>query len=477
MSRLRAVGRRAAAPAAIFVIAACIYAAMLGERATSPSPDNHFVHLAQSFLSGQLGVVGNAPPGTNDWACYDTVAHDMCPPGRFRFDDATRYRWYVSFPPAPAVVIAPAVAIWGQGVWDRLFWALLAGLSPALVYVLLRTLSERGKSDRNPWENLLLTGLFAVGTVFFFTAVQGAVWFAAHVVAVPLIVLYVLFSLDARRPAWAGAMLAIAFMTRPSTLFLAPFFLVEALRVSREVAANQGQSGSEEVATEDDERPPLARLASWLRATELRPLLLRLVLFGAPIVAMGLVAMWMNEARFDDPVEFGHRFLQIRWRPRIEKWGLFNYHYFGKNLAVFLAAMPWLSAAEPYVRISRHGLALWITTPNLLLAPFPRRRLSDGRSRRNAVTVAGLWLAVGVVAILNLCYQNSGWVQFGYRFSLDYLVLIFVLLAMGGRRFGVGFIALALVAVAINTFGAATFDRSPEFYDNDPTQDVIFQPD
>ena len=67
--------------------------------------------------------------------------------------------------------------------------------------------------------------------------------------------------------------------------------------------------------------------------------------------------------------------------------------------------------------------------------------------------------------------------QFGPRFALDYLPLVFVLVALSGRRFGRAFWACAIFAVVVNTFGAVTFNRHHQFYDDDPTQRVIFQPD
>jgi len=451
---------RARVPAAVFLVAAAVYVVVLGDRATGPSPDNHFVHLANSFLHGQLSVVGNQPPGTNDWACYDVEEHGPCPPNRYRFPEGQqdRYRWYVSFPPMPAVVILPAVAAFGLDTPDRLFWAILAGLAPALLYVLLRRLRETERSNRTPKGDLVLTALFAFGTVYFFTAVQGTVWFAAHVVAVPLTVLYVLFSLDAKRPALAGLVLGLAFATRPTTAFLVPFFLIEAMRVARPADAPEV----------DGDAIWWRRVVQWVRGVEWKPVLRSVGVFAGPVVLVGLVMMWMNQIRFEDPFEFGHTYLQIRWRPRIEKWGLFNYHYFGKNLAVFVASLPWLSAAAPYVKISRHGLALWVTTPNLLQAAWPRKV---------TVTMLGLYVATLVVMVLDLCYQNSGWVQFGYRFGLDYMVLVFALLALGLRRLGPGFFVMMAFAIAINLFGALTFDRAWEYYDDDPTQNVIFQPD
>lgn len=407
---------RLLAPALIFAVCASVYVAMLDSRLKGPSTQPHFLYQADAFLHGQLAIRAEKPPTDNDWVRFEK-------------------KIFVSFPPFPAVVVAPLVAIWGVKAWDSLFWSILAGLGPALLFVLLRRMRELGVAERTQRDDLLLTGLFAFGTVFFYVAVQGTVWFAAHVVAVPLTALFVLFSLRAAHPFWAGLLLGCAFMTRTSTLLLGLFFAFEA----------------------------------WSSAErDFRVLAKKIALFSAPLLAIGLIAMAMNDARFHDPFEFGHSLLEIRWRGRIEKWGLFNYHYLGRNLAVMLASLPWLTSTAPYLMISRHGLALWVTTPNFFYLFWPKRTSS---------TLIGLGVAAGAVALLDLLYQNSGWIQFGYRFSLDYAVLLFAMLAVGGHRFGKRFVALALIAVVINTFGAITFDRAHRYYDKDPSQKVIFQPD
>lgn len=190
--------------------------------------------------------------------------------------------------------------------------------------------------------------------------------------------------------------------------------------------------------------------------------------FAVPPLIVGVLVMWFNAARFDDPFEFGHSHLRIRWATRIEKWGLANYHYLAKNLAVFLAALPWISAVSPYLKISRHGLALWFTTPHYLGVLWPKR---------TSATYVALAIGAGAVALLDLCYQNSGWIQFAYRFSLEYAVVLVALLAIGGQRQTLVWKALFVFAVVVNLFGAVTFDRMPEFYDHDSTQQVIFQPD
>lgn len=449
---------RAKLPLLVYFVCAAVYVGTLGPRALAPSPDNHYVHLANSWLRGQLDQMG-APPGTNDWACYDSVDHGPCPNNRWNFPgQEDRYHFYVSFPPLPAVIALPAVAVFGLGLWDRLFWAILAGFAPMLLFVLLRRLRESGRSGRSLRDDLLLTALFAFGSVFYYVAVQGTVWFSAQVVASALLMLFLIFSLDARRPVLAGLMLGLCFMARPTTLLLALFFGVEALRMSR----------PEDAPTSEADAPWQRRLWVWLRGVAWRPVIKNVALFSAPILFVGLVAMWFNAARFDSPFEFGHTYLQIRWRPRIETWGLFNYHYLAKNLAVFAADLPWLSKTAPYVTISRHGLALWFTTPALLLTLWPKRVTP---------TMVACWVAILPVAMLDLCYQNSGWVQFGYRFALDYLPPLFLLLALGQRRLGWGFGALLAFAIVVNTFGAITFDRAGQFYDTDNTQTVLFQPD
>src|SRR5690606_22297724 len=131
-----------------------------------------------------------------------------------------------------------------------------------------------------------------------------------------------------------------------------------------------------------------------------------------------------NVMRFDSAGEFGHSYLAVRQQPMIEQYGLFDYQYLRRNLSVAFTLMPSFSAQAPYIHISGHGMALWITTPLFVALLWPRRREFIHKS---------LWATVALIAIPILCYQNSGWVQFGYRFSLDYTVFLILLLAVGAR--------------------------------------------
>src|SRR5262249_39042354 len=156
---------------------------------------------------------------------------------------------------------------------------------------------------------------------------------------------------------------------------------------------------------------------------------------------IAIPAMVYNQARFGSITEFGHRYLDVRQQLQIEQYGLASLHYLARNLAVAFTLLPDFGTAAPSVQLRGPGLALWFPPPILLYQLGPRTK--------PPIHLA-LWLTVAAVAIPSLIYQNSGWVQFGYRFSLDYMVFLVMLLAIGGRPLGAVGKALIAIAIAIN---------------------------
>jgi len=402
------------------------------------TPFNHFALLADAWLHHRLHL-GGPPPGytqNNDFAVFQG-------------------QYYVSFPPFPAALIAPLVALCGgaDATRDGLFFLALAGIGPAVLFLALDKLSRTGRSARSEHENAALALLFAFGTVYWFTAVQGTVWFAAHVVGVALTAAYLYAAIDAAHPLLAGLTLGLAFATRPTLGYAFPLFLFEAYR-----AASRADS------------PADASLAPRLGRADGRVLFDRLTLFAAPASLLMALLFWHNRARFGDPFEFGHRFLQIGWKGRIDRWGLFSYHYLGRNLGVVFSGLPFTGVPGAPFQINVHGLALWITSPFYAWAVWPKR------------TGPLFWALAATalsVAAPSLVYQNTGWIQFGYRFSNDFAPFIFALIAVGGRRFSVPFWLLGAVALVVNGFGALSFQRGAfaRYYFVDGSQRILHQPD
>jgi len=434
----------------IYAVATGVYFAFAAPATlTEHTPWNHFALLADSWLHGRLDL-GGLPPayaGNNDFALYQG-------------------HWYIVFPPFPALLLLPFVALAGAAtnVQDGQFFIWLAGIAPAVLFLALEKLRRTGRSSRSTPTNVVLAFLFAFGSVYFSSAEQGTVWFAAHIVGAMLAALYLLFALDASQPMLAGAAIGLGFMTRSPLLFAVPLFALEAIRVSLRTPQQMQHEVLHKGVRGELDRP-------WRRLDKGR--LLRLyVAFAIPILVVLGAAFRLNQLRFGSPFDFGYEHLTVGWHARMQRWGLFSYHYLAKNLGVVLTSLPYVThaPAQAPFQVNGHGLALWVTTPLYLWLLWPRR---------TGFLHWALWLTVAAVAVPTLFYQNTGWEQFGYRFSNDYAVFLFALLAVGGSRFRTLFTAAALWSVLVNGFGAATWHRSgfSAYYYTEPSQKVLYQPD
>lgn len=437
--------------ALLFLIGLVVYGALAHDRLGKQSSDPHFVYQADAWLHGHLAIVPPPPKG-DDWAKVETVQLDdgRTVRGRrlfsrplfvttrgehvatSRITSSVGITHYVSFPPLPAVLMLPSALVGGRAGNDVIPTLLCAALILPLAFATLRRLAAAGQSTRTATDDVWLTLALAFGTVLFFASVQGRVWFTAHVVGVALACGYAWASIGAANPLVAGLCLGGAAVTRTPMAFMFALFVLEAVRV---------HGGWDRLRREP--RAALRDLA--------RPLLR----FAAPVVVIAIAAMAYNLARFDQPTEFGHSYLHVRQQAQIEAHGLFSPTYLARNLAVAFTLLPELPGRTPWVQIGGHGLALWVTTPLFLLLLWPHQRPAIHRA---------LWLTVAMVAVPTLFYQNSGWVQFGYRFSLDYTVFLVLLLAVGGRPLGRVARGLIVVGIAVNLFGAWSFARHGKYY-------------
>jgi hypothetical protein len=434
----------------IYVVFLGAYLGASGGRLRQHSPYNHFVYLAEGWLQGRLDMPV-PPPNENDWARVEVlhlkdgrVLKGMFgktgPIDRFyplrgkslTIDNEQIARRsdirYVSFPPFPAVTMVPFVAIWHLRFNDVLYTAVWAAINPVLLFLLLGNLRKRGYSKRSVSDDLWLTVMFGVGSVYYFASVIGQVWYTAHVIGVTCAIGYAWASLDAARPALAGLCVGLGFATRTPMGFMAPLFVFEAVR----------SSGG------------WARLRK-LRAEGIPPGLFgKLARFAIPAGAVLALLLVHNYLRYQQFSEFGHKYLNIGWQERMQRFGLENYHFLSRNLACALVLLPKILTHYPFVKVSEHGMSMLVTTPCLGFSVAPKQKSPLGPA---------LWLTILTVALPSLLYQNSGFLQFGYRFSLDYIIFLVMLLAVGGRKFTWLFKVLVIWGLAVNLFGAITFDR------------------
>ncbi|RLC64049.1 MAG: hypothetical protein DRI80_02390 [Chloroflexota bacterium] len=407
----------------LFIAFLIIYGLTAGVSLERHSLAPHFVYLAESFLHGHLDLVHIPAP-----------LYDLTP-----FEG----RWYVSFPPLPALLMLPLVALRGLAVSDIAFSVVVGALNVALVYAVL---ARSGIGDRRSGigerrAGIWLCALMGLGTPLWYCAALGSVWYTAHVVAVTCLCLYALEVLGRNRPILAGLWLGLGFLARAPVLLAFPLTLTLGLQKAR----NYRES---------------ARF------------LLLLALGMAPAL-LGQAAY--NWARFGSPLEFGYRWMNSPGAllERQTTWGQFSLHFLPENLYTLLIRPPLISLVPLRIEPDPWGMGLLLTCPALLLAlqPHSGRRSTQIHAdlhhlRKSARTCApltlrrfnslrlGLWLSIALVQLPSLLYFNTGSYQFGYRFALDWLPLGVLLVALGtGGRLRWWGKLLIIVSVLMHLWG------------------------
>lgn len=181
-----------------------------------------------------------------------------------------------------------------------------------------------------------------------------------------------------------------------------------------------------------------------------------MLLLGALAVPLCALALY-NYARFGDPMEtgFGLALLYSEVLESARSHGLFSVAHVPKNLFMMLLAGPRPVGGEdaailafPFLSPSPWGMGLFFTSPALVY--LFRARLRDR-------LVQASWLAIGLVLIPILTYYGIGYVQFGYRYALDFMPFVMLIVALGfpepvTRRAR----GLITASVIINIWGAVT---------------------
>jgi len=166
----------------------------------APVGQNHFVYLADAFLHGKLGVSGGG-----------TSLAEIVP-----FNG----NYFVVYPPMPAVLLIPFVALFGTNFDQGLMSVFLACLAVAATWLMLK------KTGANGNKALWLTALFGFGTCFWFTAAVGSAWYIEHVSAVLFLTLAIILALYKKSPFLTGLLLGFAFLSRLPVILSFPFFLL-----------------------------------------------------------------------------------------------------------------------------------------------------------------------------------------------------------------------------------------------------------
>jgi hypothetical protein len=152
------------------------------------------------------------------------------------------------------------------------------------------------------------------------------------------------------------------------------------------------------------------------RRVRLRPLLE----LGAGLAIFVCANFVYNYLRFGTPRDVAYS-IRARYEPQVYPAGLFDLSYIPKHLWIMFLKPPVFTDHVPYVMPSAVGLSILLTTPAFVYSL---------RARLSRLAVA-CWSAIVPVALLDFTHGGTGWVQFGYRFALDFYPFLLVLTALG----------------------------------------------
>lgn len=351
-----------------FVLLFSVIFGFLILRQTSYENDKHFSLQALAFIKNDLFLDPiNLPRG--DIADY-------------------RARQYLFYGPMPAIMLVPAVYIWGKNFPQ----ITLSIISLIVTYISIAALAKKllGRLTDALW----IANFFVFGTVLYFAGLVNISAFIVQTVATMFLVLALLEYFTARRWFILGILVAAAGLTRINLYLAAIFFVLEIIRMRNKI-----------------------------------PFKLSLVSFFLPIIFSLLLWGTYNYRRFQSVFETGYRYnISLQNWPNAAqmKYGLFSLQYVPTNLYSMLGRGPVPILEEgggfilkyPYFKADGWGMAIWVTSP-LFVYLF--------RLRKEKYTLAAV-LTILVLAIPSLLYFGVGFSQFGYRYSLDFLPFLLLIL-------------------------------------------------
>ncbi|MFQ5879227.1 MAG: hypothetical protein ACE5IZ_03495 [Dehalococcoidia bacterium] len=258
-----------------------------------------------------------------------------------------------------------------------------------------------------------MTLLLALGTNFWWASTDGSLWTFAHVSAVFFLVAALVEASGSNRPWLVGILVGLAGLSRLPVFLTFPFFAYMVTGGARD-----------------------------------RKNVVRLGTFGLALAAMGVAYLAYNYGRYDTWRDMGYYHTQYSSEPWFSE-GRFDISYIPRHHNAIFFSGPVFSEEFPFFKPSKIQMGLFFTTPALLYAfNAPLRGLTM------AAIVGILLTAVPLVT-----HGTTGWGQFGYRFSLDMLPLLAILVAAGMRQsLSPLAIGVILLSCGVNLWGTLSFN-------------------
>lgn len=360
----------------------------------------------------------------NGWDSYTLQAQAWLK-GQFALDHDYPYlelaiyngKYYVSFPPLPALLYLPFVLIFGGNTPNNFLQAVFALLSlPPLYFAFSKSGYTRAKS-----AVLALVAFF--GSNLLFMSTIGGVWFIAQVSQFLFLAWALYFFVENKR-ALCTFFIALAVGCRPlSALYLPCVFFLFLIK--------------------DKEKNRHASFGQLLRAY--LPCI-------ASALAVGLVYMLYNQLRFGHPLEFGHNYLPEFTR---EEHGQFSLVYLWPNLKKALFGK--IALENGRLSFSYFGDMAFMLANPLFLGMGIELLADSGKKRFSPAQLLPLFFLC-LHLVLLCCHRTLGGWQFGCRYTCDLIpYVLFIFLHKKKPSSLLPALCLGVFGIFFNLYGALCF--------------------
>lgn len=368
----------------IFVFFALVYwgSAVLVGKANTPSY-SYFPQLAESFSRGVLSL--EDPGFLKDLTLFNG-------------------RYYVSFPPLAALLMFPKVASTSRfGINTVVFTLLYSALTPALIFMLYQNLRKRNLINIDTKSAIWLIIFFSLGTAQWYMSTTGTIVHTSQILTATFLALSAFFLVYlvnstywglVRSALLSGLALGLAMLSRPHVGF-AWLFLIG-------------------LATQIFQNEKVAR----------KKTILWVAISSIPIALCVAGLGWYNHARFGSVFDFGYSYMLVADRlvASLQTYGQFHPHFIWQNIKANWLGLPYWDKTCTRLAPRPEGMSIFLTTPGLIYLY---------KSFKMQIWIIGGWISTFIIIIVHMLYYNTGLLQFGYRFSLDFLVISFCLMPVG----------------------------------------------
>ena len=352
----------------VILIAMMVFAMLLVSFNFGEVSDQQFTYLARSFIHGKL---------------YFTELpnlHDVAP-----FNG--KYYWPSG--PLPAILLIPLVKLFD--IFDLFFYQgyLEFFITLSIFYLLFRIAQILGYRST---DSLYLAFAFSAGSVYLYIALLTNSYFYAQALTVLLLLLAIYESLTKNRHWLIGLCLGAVLMTRVTAAVAVIFFILVTLVSDKKVNK-----------------------------------IIKLTQLLSPMLIAFFLLLLYNYFRFQNIWESGYNLhLATNFFERSRSYGLFSLVHLPGNLYYFLLGHPLPVFRDgvshvlkpPYITADPWGMSILITSPYYIYLFF-----GSYHSRLMKI----LWITVVAIAIPIFLYHGIGYIQFGYRYALDFLPFLFLL--------------------------------------------------